>query len=175
MTALTPSHKRIRVMMDSEERESEGEISDEYEDADALGKKQTTVVEESFCRKRKRDLTNDVQLKSMKTEAVPLNEEELLLIEEEIGFDEKKINKQEEESISAKVGDNLDEDEQDSVKKEDQRMLKKMVDHKEKPLHKNSQKLQDEEQTTFEEEEILEEEDEMLAYLWPGSGRRSVF
>ena len=54
-------------------------------------------------------------------------------------------------------------------------MLKKMVDHKEKPLHKNSQKLQDEEQTTFEEEEILEEEDEMLAYLWPGSGRRSVF
>ena len=172
MSALTPSpsHKRIRAM---EEREGDGEISDEYEDADVLLTrgaldKMRTVVEESSCRKRKRALASDVQSKLMKVEAGLLNEEELL-IEEEVGFDEKEVIANKEESLSARAVDVLDE-------KEDQGMPKNMVDRKEEVVDEKRQKLpDDEEQSTFEEEEILEEEeDEMLAYLWPGSGRRSV-
>ena len=176
MSALTPSpsHKRIRVM---EEREGDGEISDENEDADvcltrgALDKMRT-VVEESSCRKRKRALASDVQSKLMTVEAGLLNEEELL-IEEKVGFDDE-ISENKEESMSARAVDVLDE--QGTVEKEDQRMPKKKVDRKEEVVDEKRQKLpDDEEQSTFEEEEILEEEeDEMLAYLWPGSGRRSV-
>ena len=177
MSALTPSpsHKRIRAM---EEREGDGEISDEYENAGvhltrgALDKMRT-VVEESACRKRKRALASDVQSKLMKVEAGLLNEEELL-IEEEVGFDDEEISENKEESMSARAVDVLDE--QGTVEKEDQGMPKTMVDRKEEVVDEKRQKLpDDEEQSSFEEEEILEEEeDEMLAYLWPGSGRKSV-
>merc|ERR1711934_1191334 len=124
-----------------------------------------TLVEESLCRKGKRDLVSDVQAKSMKVEEEILNEKELCI--EEAGSDEKKINENEEESMSAKAVGVLDE--QGTLEKEDQRMLEKMIDHREKVVDEKSQKLADEEPTSFEEEE-----DEMLAYLWPGSGRKNA-
>merc|ERR1719397_269653 len=163
--------------MDSKEKE--GEISDEYEDAD-VNKKQRLVEDEKLCRKRKRILTNDSQSKSLKIEEELSHEEKLLiqedLIEEEIGLDEKEdvIKEHEEEkSISVKAVNILDDEEQNIVeekpkKKEGQRMLAKSDCGKE-----DMQKFHDDDQETF-EQDILNEEDEMLAYLWPGSGRRSV-
>merc|ERR1719209_2378150 len=120
------------------------------------------VEDEKLCRKRKRILTNDSQSKSLKIEAELSHEGELLiqddLIEEEIGLDEKEdvIKKHEEEkSISVKAVNILDDEEQNIVEKEGQRVLSKSVCGKE-----DMQKVDD--------------DDEMLAYLWPGSGRRSV-
>ena len=168
MTALTPkSHKRIRLM---EEREGDGEISDEYEDYDVYlreGGHVKKVAEEPLSRKRK--LADDVQSKLVKVEE-GLHNEEQLLIGEDIGFGEKEISENKEEKMPIKVAD-----EQDTVEEEDLKMLEKMVDSKEEVKDEKSQKLVEEEQITFDEEEILEEEeDEMLAYLWPGSVRRSV-
>merc|ERR1719397_1661039 len=159
--------------MDSKEKE--GEISDEYEDAD-VNKKQRLVEDEKLCRKRKRILTNDSQSKSLKIEEELSHEEKLLiqedLIEEEIGLEKKEdvIKEHEEEkSISVKAVNILDDEEQNIVEKGGQRVLSKSVCGKE-----DMQKVyDDDDQETF-EKEILDEEDEMLAYLWPGSGRRSV-
>ena len=96
MTALTPSHKRIRAMDLVDYKEKEGEISDEYEDADVVIK-QGLVKDEKLGRKRKRDLTNYSQSKSVKIEAEPLDDEELLiqedLTEEEIGLKRKVLSR----------------------------------------------------------------------------------
>ena len=178
MTALTPSHKRIRAV---DTKEKEGEISDEYEDADVVikqglvkdeklgGKKQGLVKDEKMGRKRKRDLTNSLQSKSAKIEAEPFEDEELLtqedLNEEEVGLDEKEtvIKEQEGESTFVEAV-NISNEEEGG-----QRMLTKSVaDGKE-----DVKKFDNDDQEPF-EQEILDEEDEMLAYLWPGSARRSV-
>ena len=170
MTALTPSHKRIRVVDLMDSKEKEGEISDEYEDAD-VDEKQWLVDDKRLCRKRKGIVANDLQSKSLKVEAELSHEEELLiqddLTEEEIGLDVIKEH-EEEKRISVKAVNLLDDEEQNTVEKEGQRMLTKSAYGNEE-----SQKFDDDDQETF-EKEILDEEDEMLAYLWPGSGRRSA-
>ena len=93
MNALTPSHKRIRVV---DSKDKEGEISDEYEDAD-IAIKHELVKDEKLSRKRKRDLTNSLQSKSVRIEAEPLDDEELLiqedLTEEEIGLKRKMLSR----------------------------------------------------------------------------------
>ena len=194
MTALTPSHKRIRML---EEEEGGGGISDEYEDLDvkpmrgAVEEKQPVVKDEELCGKRKEGSTNDMPFKSRKIQAELHHEEAFLspslvwrrraqemedksqehlhLVAEEVELNEK--------ATKEPVAAFFDEGQQDAVGAGGKVMPKKHApgDGKGEMLDEKL-KFQNGDQESFEEpeQEIIDEEEEMLAYLWPGSGRRGV-